>query len=209
MPFKREGKMESGKSKSIFYRPEFHDVLIYDRINNELALFNKSGAKKERMMYLDLFSQHLFGQAEYFPGAEKYTLQPLIDSGVDALTCADVPHLEEVKLVEIQRQFHGPFNDKHTQRSNDIFASLETGNRDFPTFGTLVSASFSVKFENAKRPRIVKIRTPNVANFDRKEDSHLIELWLHKRGFVKEIEQEKPSEVKPENNEGVEIAAMA
>lgn len=209
MPFKREGKMESGKSTSIFYRPEFHDVLIYDRINNELAVFNKSGAKKERMMYLDLFSQHLFGQSEYFPGAEKYTLQPLIDSGADSLACTDIPHLEEVKLVEIQLQFHGPYNDKQTFRSNDIFASLVARDREFPAFGTLVSASFSVKFENAKRPRMVKIRTPNVANFDRKEDSHLIELWLRNRGFVKEIEQEDSAELTSEANEGVEVAAMA
>ena len=42
MPFKREGKMESGESKTIFYRPEFHDVIVYDRANNELAVFNKS-----------------------------------------------------------------------------------------------------------------------------------------------------------------------
>ncbi|MES9904001.1 MAG: hypothetical protein ABW168_15170 [Sedimenticola sp.] len=160
------------------------------------------------MIYLDLFSQHLFGQAEYFPETEN-TLQPLIDSGADTLACTDIPYLEEVKLMKIQLQFHGPYNDKQTLRSNDIFASFAARDREFPTFGTLVSASFSVKFENAKRPRMVKIRTPNVANFDRKEDSHLIELWLRKRGFVKEIEQEESSELTSEANEGVEIAAMA
>jgi len=211
MPFKREGKMESGKSKSIFYRPEFHDVLIYDRVNNELAVFNKSGAKKERMMYLDLFSQHLFGQADYFPGAEKYTLQPLIDNGVDALACADVPGLEEVKLVEIQLQFRGPFNDKQTLRSNDIFASLEARSKTFPVFGTLSSASFAVKFENAKRARTVKVRTPNVANFDRKEDSHLIETWLRKRGFVNEQKEheEANTAITKASHESISIPAMA
>ncbi|WP_439271889.1 hypothetical protein [Pseudochrobactrum sp. HB0163] len=211
MPFKREGKMESGKSKSIFYRPEFHDVLIYDRVNNELAVFNKSGAKKERMMYLGLFSQHLFGQADYFPGAEKYTLQPLIDNGVDALACADVPGLEEVKLVEIQLQFRGPFNDKQTLRSNDIFASFEARNKTFPVFGTLASASFAVKFENAKRARTVKVRTPNVANFDRKEDSHLIEIWLRKRGFVNEQKdhEEANTAINKASHESTSIPAMA
>ena len=71
MPFKGEGKIKAGQSKTIFYRPEFQDVLVYDRANNALAVFNKSGAKKEREMYLDVFSQHLFGQADYFPGAEQ------------------------------------------------------------------------------------------------------------------------------------------
>ncbi len=212
MPFKREGKIEDGKSKTIFYRPEFHDVLIYDRPNNELAIFNKSSAKKEREMYLDLFSQHLFGQAEYFPGAEKYTLQPLIDNGVDSLACADIDGLEHIKLVEIQHQFLGPYNDKQTLRSNDVFASLESRDKPFPNFGRLVSASFSAKFENAKRPRMVKVRTPNVANFDRKEDSHLIETWLRKRGFVNE-QQEEDDSTQPlthqESNDAVSITAMA
>ncbi|WP_212111451.1 hypothetical protein [Bartonella queenslandensis] len=193
MPFKREGKIESGKSKMIFYRPEFHDVIVYDRANNELAVFNKSGSKKERTMYLDLFSQHLFNQAGYFSGVEKYTLQPLIDNGVDALTCADIDGLEDVKLVETQHQFMGPYNDRKTLRSNDIFASLASRDREFPNSGRLVSATFLLKFENAKRPRMVKVRTPNVANFDRKEDSHLIETWLRKRGFVNEQKEERYS----------------
>ncbi len=159
-----------------------------------------------------MFSQHLFGQAEYFPGAEKYTLQPLIDNGVDALACADIDGLEDIKLVEIQHQFLGPYNDKQTLRSNDVFASLESRDREFPNFGRLVSASFSVKFENAKRPRMIKVRTPNVANFDRKEDSHLIETWLRKRGFVNEQKEEEDSTqpvTHQESHDAVSIAAMA
>ena len=190
MPFKREGQIEAGQSKTIFYRPEFQDVLVYDRANNALAVFNKSGAKKERTMYRDVFSQHLFGQADYFSGAVQYTLQPLLEHGVDALACADIEGLEDVKLVEIQRQFPGPYNEKQTQRSNDLFASLAARDRALLTYGTLVSASFSVKFENAKRPRLVKVRIPNVANFDRKEDSHLVETWLRKRGFVQKPQEE-------------------
>ena len=211
MPFKREGKIESGQSKTIFYRPEFHDVIVYDRANNELAVFNKSGAKKERTMYLDLFSQHLFGQAEYFPGAEKYTLQPLIDNGDAALACADIDGLEAVKLVEIRLQFPGLYNDRQTLQSNDIFASLKARNREFPASGKLVSASFSVKFENAKRPRRVTVRTPNVANFDRKEDSHLIERWLRKRGFVNEQQEEESTQpaTHQESHDAASIAAMA
>lgn len=209
MPFKREGKIESGQSKTIFYRPEFHDVLVYDRANNELSVFNKSGGKKERNMYVDLFSQYLFGQAGYFPGTEKYTLQPLIDSGVDALACADIPGLESVKLLEIQMQFRSSYNDKNIWRSNDIFASLASRDRPFPTGGMLVSASFSVKFENAKRARKVKISTPNVANFDRKEDSHLIETWLRKRGFVNEQQEEDvQSLVYQPHHDTISVAAM-
>ena len=64
-------------------------------------------------MYLDLFSQHLFGQAEYFPGAEKYTLQPLIDNGVDALACADIDGLEDVKQKKQIRRSAKKHQDKN------------------------------------------------------------------------------------------------
>lgn len=161
-------------------------MIVYDRANNELVIFNKSGSKKEHTIYLKLFSQHLFNQIEYFPISEKYTLLPLIDNSADTLTCTDINGLEDVKLIEIQHQFYGPYNDKQTLDSNDIFASLDTRKYEFPNYGILVLASFSVKFENLKRPRMLKIRIPNVANCDRKEDSHLIETWLRKHGFVNE-----------------------
>ena len=128
------------------------------------------------------------------------------------MACADIDGLEDIKLVEIQHQFLGPYNDKQTLRSNDVFASLESRDREFPNFGRLVSASFSVKFENAKRPRMVKVRTPNVANFDRKEDSHLIETWLRKRGFVNEQKEEEDSTqpvTHQESHDAISIAAMA
>ncbi|MCZ2328924.1 hypothetical protein [Bartonella sp. F02] len=210
MPLKREGKIESGKSQTILYRPEFHDVIVYDCVHNELAVFNKSGAKKERMMYLDLFSQHLFGQKKYFPNKEKYTLQPLIDKGENALACIDIDGIETIKLIEIQLQFRGRYNDKNTLRSSDIFASLSDKGKSFPTFGELVSASFSVKFDNAKRPRTVKVRPPNVASFDRKEDSHLIETWLRKCGFVNKQQEEEsnPPVTHKENHDAVSNVTM-
>ncbi len=211
MPFKREGKMDSGKSTIIFYRPEFHDVLIYDRLNNELAVFNKSQTQKERRMYLSVFSEYLFNEAEYFPGEEKYTLAPLTLIGAEALACLDVPGMVSAKLVEIQVQYRGPLNDRNTYRSNDLFASMAAGGRTMPNLKFLVSASFAIKFENSKRPRTVKIRTPNIANYDRKEDSHLVEMWLRNREFVKKkkSETDKNIPVQEVEREDASIAAMA
>lgn len=207
MPLRREGKIEEGKSGSIVYRPEFHDVVIYDNENHELAIFNKSDGKKERNMYLGLFGGHFFKDADHFPNDDKYTLAPLIDKGADALACVDIPGMEYVKLTEIQLQFRGPLNDRRIYRSKDFFKSLENGKRVFPNYGELVSASFSVKFEESK-PRTVKIQTPNVAKFDRKEDSHLIETWLRKRGFVIEQETDEEHEHTATAHHAIE-AAMA
>lgn len=188
MPFKREGKIEDGETGSVFYRPEFHDVVIYDIEANELQVFNKSGGKKERAMYLSAFGQVFFKDAEYFPNEDKYTLQPLLDDGVDSLSCLDINGLAEVRLTEVQLLFRGPFNDRTILRSKDIFKSLESRKRDFPDYGTLVAASFQVKFDSSSKPRTIKIKTPNIASFDRKEDAHVVEQWMKARGFIKRQE---------------------
>ena len=78
---------------------------------------------------------------------------------------------------------------------------------DMPRFGNLVSASFQVKFEKSAKPRTIKIKTPNVASFDRKEDAHVIDLWMRARGFIKQQEQTKKDE--SPSNDVVEQTAVA
>lgn len=185
MPFKREGALTSGKSGAVFYRPEFHDVIIVDAIQQELAIFNKSRAHKEQQMYLTLIGQHLFGEPDYFTCRQKYTLAPLRQYGEAALVCSDSPGIQSVKLVEIQLQLdNGIYHDEQVWRSQDLFASLTAREQPFPTFGKLVSASFAVQFSHSKRRRIVKITLPNKANFDRKEEATGIDAWLRQRGFI-------------------------
>lgn len=40
MPYKREGKIEQGRTGSVLYRPEVHDVIIYDQQMNELSIYS-------------------------------------------------------------------------------------------------------------------------------------------------------------------------
>lgn len=207
MPFKREGTIEAGETGSVFYRPEFHDVVIYDREANELQIFNKSLSKKERNMYLAAFGLRFFGNAEYFPNADKYTLQPLVADGVDSLSCHDIPGIEDIRLVELQLQSRGRYNERSTFRSKNLFAGWEERGMDMPRFGNLVSASFQVKFENSAKLRTIKIKTPNVASFDRKEDAHVIDLWMRARGFIKQQEQTQKDE--SPSNDAVEQTAVA
>jgi hypothetical protein len=207
MPFKREGKIEDGETGSVFYRPEFHDVLVYDIESNDMQAFNKSTSKKERAMYLSAFGQIFFKDTEYFPNEDKYTLQPLIADGVNSLSCLDIEGLAEVRLTEVQLLFHGPFNDRTILRSKDIFKSLQNRSRNFPDYGNLVAASFQVKFDGSSKPRTIKIKTPNIASFDRKEDSHVIEQWMKARGFIKP--QEAETEEDDDDYKAVEYVAEA
>lgn len=186
MPFKREGSIENGRSGTVFYRPEFHDVAIYDRLHNVIALHNASRGKKERGMYLGAMGELLFDDAEYFSDDQIFTLEPLRELGADALACADVSGIDEIRLVEIKVQYGGPKKYTKMFRSTDLFASFAETGDCFPSTGRLVSAKFEITFSNANRPRTVLISLPSQANYERNEDAHTIELWMRLRGFYED-----------------------
>jgi len=195
MPFKREGSLKEGQSETVFYRPEIHDVLVYDRIANELSVH--AGTKGERELYLSAFGRRLFGDAEYFPDAEKFTLEPLKSGDPECLACVDIEGMEEVKLTELQFFWGGPYGDIEIRKSKNYLASLAARQQSIPETARLIQASFSVKFENAKNPRTVEIRPSNIATYTRDDDSVLVEEWMIARGFIVE-RKEEASEEAPE-----------
>ena len=95
--FKREGSIDHGQSSSVFYRPEKHDVLVYDPKLGELRMHACS--KGEREIYRAEFGRHLFGDERFFPGTAKYTLDPLRTQGLDSLTCVDIEGMDEAILM--------------------------------------------------------------------------------------------------------------
>ncbi|OYW53004.1 MAG: hypothetical protein B7Y80_18745 [Hyphomicrobium sp. 32-62-53] len=194
MPFKREGKIENGNSSAVCYRPEFHDVVIYDRIHNELAISNKSQAKGERDMYAAVLGEKLFGHKDYFIARNKFTLEPLRTKGKEALATSDFEGLEDAKLIELQVVHVSKVGDFRTRRSDDIFALLHENREPFPEDGELRGAKLSVTFSGSKRPRMVAIAPPRKANYDRNEDAHLLEAWLRKRGFAIEKQPDEGGE---------------
>lgn len=188
MPFKREGSLKEGQSETVFYRPEIHDVLVYDRIVNELAVH--AGTKGEMKLYLAAFGKHLFDDAEYFPNSQKFTLEPLKSGDPHCLACGDIDGIEEVKLTEVHRLWGGAYGDIEIRKSKDYLASLAAHSQRIPENANLIMASFSIKFEDGKNPRSVKIRPRNVASYTRDEDSQLVEKWLLARGFIVEPKEE-------------------
>jgi hypothetical protein len=192
MPFKREGSVKGGKSSSEYYRPEIHDVVIYDTEVDDIGVH--AGTKGERDLYLRLIGQHLFGDAEYFPQADKFTLAPLIERGRAALRCDDVPGLDTVSLTEFHRYWGGNFKAIEIRKATDIFGALDDRHHILAG-GRATGAVFKVKFTGSKRPRSVMVRPPNMAKYDRDDDSDVLETWLALRGFI------KPAAVKEQDEE--------
>lgn len=191
-PYKREGSIEAGESSSVFYRPEKHDVLIYQPATGEIGI--NAGTKGEKELYRTLFGLHLFGSEDFFPGDGKYTLDPLKTQGADSLVCSDIEGIEWIKLRELQFFWGGAHKEIVIWRADDIFAMLVDKERTIHANAPIIKASFQIKFEDAKNPRTVSIRPSNIAQFQRDDDGTLVELWLQKRGFILALESEEDEE---------------
>jgi hypothetical protein len=149
MPVEREGSMKDGRPDSVFYRPEKHDVVVYDAERDELGI-NASG-RREKQLYCQALGDHLFGNVDHFPGDKKYTLDPLKQDGADALVCSDVEGVEDVTLVELWFFHGGEYDDIEVRKASDVFAAMAVRDRTISRMARLSRAVFSVKFASAPR----------------------------------------------------------
>ena len=173
---------EDGSSTTEFYRPQKHDVLIYDMASDEMGVH--AGTRGESRLYLLVLGGLLFGDEDYFPPSDKFTLDPLIEDGVGSLVCEDIDGLEDVRLVEFRRLWGGAYKEIEIRKASDIFGALNARGQKLGSKGRLVGAVFKIKFEGASKERSVSINPPGSAKYERSEDSDLIEVWLAKRGFI-------------------------
>ena len=192
--FKREGSIEHGQSSSVFYRPEKHDVLVYDPILGELRMHACS--KGEKDTYRAEYGRHLFGNEGFFPGTGKYTLDPLHADGEAALTCADIEGMEMVTLKEIHLFWGGPQREVEMRKADDVFAAYAARERPLPN-GRIIKAKFAVKFTDSTRLRTVTIRPSNVALYTRDSDAPILEEWLSRRGFIVTPAEDEQENVEP------------
>jgi len=181
--FRRVGTWEDGKSGSLGYRPDKYDVVVYDELTKELRV---NATLNLRDLYRRQFGILLFGTENHFPGENKYTLEPLRELGEKSLICADVPGLNWVKLTRLTYELKGDKRIKRTDAAENLFESYDYQKTGIPPGARLMSASFSVRFKDNPRPRTVTIKPTNVALYTRDGDSHAIDEWLMRRGFIQQ-----------------------
>lgn len=181
-PMRREGKHEDkGEGSHAFYRPQQHDVLIYDGATDEMGV--NASTKGERELYLKTFGDLLFGSDTYFDLADRYTLAPLLELGPEALIHEDIDGIAGVRLVEFGRRWPGKVSELEVRKSEDLFKAFGENWATRLKGGHFTHATFRFAFEGSKRERSVTIRPANIARYERQEDEHLIEAWLRARGF--------------------------
>ncbi|WP_198368789.1 hypothetical protein [Roseomonas rosulenta] len=173
---------DDGGAGTEFYRPQCHDVLLYDERSGDIGVHAKT--KGERNLYLRTLGRLLFDDEEHFPPAGRFTLDPLVHHGSAALNVEDIDGITGVRLVEYRRYWGGAFRETETRKAEDVFGALAARAGGSLSGGRLVSATFKVAFDGAEKERSVTIRPPGIARFERNEDSELIECWLRERGFI-------------------------
>jgi hypothetical protein len=184
--FRREAARKDGESTTVFYRPERHDVLVYQPTTGELRV--NATTKGERELYRRKFGRYLFGSEDHFRTTRgRFTLKPILERKAAALVCADVEGIDWIQLVEIAyvRPAEDPSDEPivEVRVCRNVAKTLE-GRDALPEKARIVRARFRVKFSRAQRPRHVSVRLPNVAMFTRDDDGRLVDEWLTKRGFA-------------------------
>lgn len=181
-PIKRQGAVLDGKSSSVVYRPEKHDVLVYTPALAELRI--SPVTKKERELYLRVFGKHLFENDQFFSERGKYTLEPLRRDGEDSLVCSDIEGLDDIVLQEVRIRWGQQHKEFETRRAEDLFAAYKAREMELPKYAPLILAKFKVTFANTKKTRVLVICPPNRINIKRHDDSTLLDAWMAKRGFI-------------------------
>jgi len=181
----REASQEDdGSSGVAYYRPQRHDVVVYELEKDSLGVH--ADTLGERHLYRQAVGRVVFNHVDYFSKELLFTLAPLVDQGEDALLCEDIDGLESIRLVEIRRVWGGAYREVETRRADDIFAAFRARDHPVGPAEKLVTAVFKVKFADSAKERSVTIRPNAHATYQRNEDSHLIERWLARRGFMGE-----------------------
>lgn len=181
LPMRREGKhQDSGETATELYRPQQHDVLVYDEDSGEIGVHTST--KGETGLYLNTLGFILFNDPDHFEKDPKYNFEPLLNYGPDALACGDIEGIDHVVLVEVQKSWGG-FGEREIRKADDLFAAFADKWPERLRGGRITSVGFKVRFANSSKDRSVTIRWPNIARYDRDDDSDLIEKWLAARGF--------------------------
>lgn len=175
--------MTDNRSGSMIYRPEHHDLVIFDPVAGEMAVH--ADCKEGPELFRQAFGLHLCDDADFFPsGRQKYTLDPLKQLQRAALDCAGVDGLEWIKLKEVEYEKPGEMWSRRRLQAPDVFTVLENEESSIPDDAELRQAKFAVKFSDAKRPRTIIVRPSNYAHVGRDDDAVIMDEFFQRQGFA-------------------------
>jgi hypothetical protein len=185
-PIKREGcvGLVDNQSGSMIYRPEKHDLLIYDADAGEIRIH--ADCKSEPELFRTAFGAHLFGDPNFFPpSVEKYTLDPLKSKARAALAFGGIHGILSITLKEVEWfRGLGDLWEREVHKAEDVFSVFEDRAFQIPESFAIRRAKFAVLFTDAKKPRTVTIKPSNYLSVGRDDDAIPVGKWLNSQGFI-------------------------
>ena len=182
--FSRQAAIHEGKSTSVFYRPETHDLLIYETASGALRMTPKQKWLQE--LYLEQIGKYIFGSPDFFGRSSRFDFSPLRELGKDSLACAEFAEIEHVVLREVQiLRSSGGQQLWDIRKAMDLFSVLESADETIPD-GEIRKVSFAIKLKNSHRPKLLKIGSDNKEEVRNDQDRALFDRWLAARGFIRE-----------------------
>jgi hypothetical protein len=179
---RREPSVKGEEATCTFFRPERTDMVILDTANPELRINSVSAPDMRK--YRELFGLHLFGSAETFRYADKFTLEPLRKLGQASLECSDFPGLESARLTELEMDWGGAQNNTTVEKADDVFVALDIRHAAIPDQPALKRAKIKVKLKGVKKPRVLSLVAGNKSGYPRGEEAAPFEDWLRAREFI-------------------------
>ena len=180
-PFRTEGSIDKRLNRSrVAYRPQKHDSVIYDNRLHILKINAQTVGEKD--WYRRTFGKVLFGDADYFPGGDIYTLAPL-RRGQSALRVAG--GVESVRLTEVWIRIDDDQRFVQISRGYDLARSIDAHQKPNLEEGQIVRAAFLIKYSSGGRARKLELRPPNIAVYDRERDGAAAEAFMRVNGYLK------------------------
>ena len=178
-PFRREGTLENGKSSGVYYYPERFDLVIYSLDMDTLQV--SSGPQGQKQLYREVLGKHLFGAADYFGIAGRYSLDPLRERGAEVLNCS-VPGIQWIRLTQVEIFKGNAVTVRHSH--HDLVSAYGDELTAVLSNRFIVKAAFAVKFVDAKTARSVSVWQSGRASYRRDEDRLLVEAWMKEQGIL-------------------------
>jgi hypothetical protein len=188
--FTRTATVDQGRFVILHFRPAKDDAVVYCPWRDELRVH--AATASERQFYRSVFGLRLFENPIYFNMSLDYTLEPLREFGVDALSAAGVEGLDMVVLREIEYAYNTPNAEVINHRGIHLFCTYHwrpLGPNPIPAGTRLLHATFDFHFKNGSRPRKVQLRPPNILRYGRACDGRIVEQWISLRGFRQSTRQ--------------------
>lgn len=177
-PYRTDASFDKTLRRSrVAYRPQKHDSVVYDRRTRVLKINAQTAQEKD--LYRKKFGEVIFGDVDHFPGGNIYSLRPLERKQPDLRIPAGI---ESVRLSEVWIEMIDGL--LQISKAYDLFKTIKDRQRPNLAEGSIIRASFLIKYMSGGRPRKLEVRPSNVAIYDRDRDGAPAEAFMRTNGFL-------------------------